>query len=97
MVDSALFSCDKLDYGTPDDLFNALHKMYSFECDASATAENTKLPVFFSPDENALKQDWSKYKSVWLNPPYGRNIGEWIAKAANESKKGTTVVCCLQD
>jgi hypothetical protein len=29
---------------------------------------------------------------VWLNPPYGRTIKDWVAKAEAESKKGCTVV-----
>ena len=32
-------------------------------------------------------------RTVWLNPPYGRQIGRWVAKAAEEARKpGTTVV-----
>jgi hypothetical protein len=33
--------------------------------------------------------------AVWLNPPYGRAIKEFVAKADAESKKGITVVCLV--
>jgi phage N-6-adenine-methyltransferase len=34
-------------------------------------------------------------KAVWLNPPYGRNIGAWLRKAADEAEKGCRVVCLV--
>ena len=30
-----------------------------------------------------------------MNPPYGRQIGEWVAKAWRESLSGSTVVCLI--
>lgn len=33
--------------------------------------------------------------SVWLNPPYGREIGKWVQKAWEESQKPDTVVVML--
>jgi site-specific DNA-methyltransferase (adenine-specific) len=30
-----------------------------------------------------------------MNPPYGREIGQWVKKAYNESRNGATVVCLL--
>jgi site-specific DNA-methyltransferase (adenine-specific) len=32
---------------------------------------------------------------TYCNPPYGRQIGAWIKKAYDESKKGKTVVMLL--
>ena len=34
-------------------------------------------------------------QTVWLNPPYGRTIGQWVRKAYEESRQGATVVCLL--
>ena len=30
-----------------------------------------------------------------MNPPYGREIGKWMKKAYQESKKGIIVVCLI--
>jgi site-specific DNA-methyltransferase (adenine-specific) len=30
-----------------------------------------------------------------MNPPYGREITQWVKKAWEESQKGATVVCLL--
>ncbi len=32
---------------------------------------------------------------VWLNPPYGRTIGNWMRKAFEESQRGALVVCLV--
>ena len=34
-------------------------------------------------------------ETVWLNPPYGREIGRWVKKAWEESQKPGTVVVLL--
>ena len=59
-----------------------------------ALPDNTKCNNYFTPDVDGLKQDW---KGVcWMNPPYGRVIGDWVQKAYEESEKhGSTVVCLL--
>lgn len=44
--------------------------------------------------EDGLAQSWAN-ETVFMNPPYGRVIGDWIAKAYEESQKGATVVCLI--
>lgn len=34
-------------------------------------------------------------RRVFCNPPYGRQIGKWVAKCAEESKKPNTLVVML--
>ena len=37
--------------------------------------------------------NWGKAgDSIWVNPPYGRSIGQWIDKAIEQSALGRTVV-----
>lgn len=45
---------------------------------------------------DGLAQSWAGER-VWLNPPYGRQIGAWIRKAWEESQKGErpALVACL--
>ena len=33
--------------------------------------------------------------AVFCNPPYGRKLGDWIKKAHDESKNGTTIVLLI--
>lgn len=88
------FSSNTDQWETPQELFDHLHKLFRFDLDVCALKENSKCRKFFSPKDDGLSKDW--IGSCWMNPPYGRNIGNWIEKAHKESmKKGTTVVCLL--
>lgn len=51
--------------------------------DLAATAENAKAPVFFTPADDSLSQDWRCLSGnlAWLNPPFG-HLGPWVRKAA---------------
>lgn len=86
------FSSKSSEWETPKNIFNLLNREFSFELDAAATNENKLCDKFFTQNENALIQDWSKYYSVWCNPPYGRLISKFVKKGYEESLKGSTVV-----
>lgn len=90
---SALYSSESEEWGTPDWLFNRLHQRFSFRLDVCATAENAKCEHFFTKEQDALQHHW-RNQNCWMNPPYGRNIGDWVRKAFYESFQ-KTVVCLL--
>ena len=78
---------------TPQDLFDRLNAIHHFTLDVCATAENAKCHHYLSPEIDGLSKDW---KGVcWMNPPYGKEIGKWVAKALQESLEGAKVVCLL--
>jgi phage N-6-adenine-methyltransferase len=103
MVAKALFSSATDEWSTPQQFFDELHKEFRFTLDAAATRENAKCDVCYTRQSDALRHDWAdeladiglKWGAVWMNPPYGRGIGAWVAKAFEESRKGLTVVCLL--
>ena len=81
---------------TPDSLFKALDAEFGFDLDAAADEQNSKVQRYITREENALSVDWSERGStVWLNPPYGRDIPLWMSKAYEESRKGVTVVVLI--
>ncbi|MCG8711080.1 hypothetical protein JHU04_004443 [Brenneria sp. 4F2] len=43
---------------TPDRVFNNLHREFGFTIDGAASANNAKLPRFWSRHDDALRQDW---------------------------------------
>ena len=94
MNTATMFSSKKHDWETPDEFFTELNKEFNFTLDVCAHKHNAKLPRYFSPEENGLKQDWSKER-CYMNPPYGREIEKWVKKAYEESKKGALVVALL--
>jgi len=96
MIDKALFSSEKQDWGTPKDLFNRLHNRFRFDVDLAADTENYLLPQYITAAQDSLSEDWSQYGTTgWLNPPYGRGIDEWVDKAVRETRKGFTTVMLI--
>jgi len=71
-----------IEWSTPYELFNRLNKEFDFNLDVCATDTNAKCDMYYTKAENGLEQDWSGYR-CWMNPPYGREIGEWMKKAAD--------------
>ena len=80
-------------WATPQDLFNKLNNVFNFDLDVCALPENAKCERYFTPEADGLKQEWKGM--CWMNPPYGREISDWIQKAVLATKKGSTVVALL--
>lgn len=88
------FSSATNEWATPQALFDALNEKYAFTLDPCSDGLNAKCSKFFTEKDDGLSQDWSQ-DTVFMNPPYGRAIGDWIRKAYEESVKGATVVCLI--
>lgn len=93
-MNKTLFSSNSEEWATPGDFFEELNRESKFDLDPCATAENHKTPKFFTKEQNGLLQDWGG-RRVFCNPPYGRKIGDWIAKAYEEGHKDGTIVVLL--
>ncbi|MCP4742434.1 MAG: phage N-6-adenine-methyltransferase [Actinomycetales bacterium] len=92
------FSSDRMDWATPWSLFQCLHAEFGFTLDAAASAQNAKCAAFLTEEQNSLDADWLELSAggrVWLNPPYGRSIGDWIFKCAHEAKRGARIVALV--
>lgn len=87
------FSSDKMDYGTPQWFFDFWNERFYFDVDVCADANNHKMPNYYDLKKDALSISWKKQK-CWMNPPYGRDIANWMKKAYEEAKEGA-LVCCL--
>lgn len=78
---------------TPQDLFDSLNDEFHFELDVCALPENAKCEKFYTPAQDGLAQPWRGV--CWCNPPYGREIGEWVRRGLFVSAAGSTVVMLL--
>lgn len=85
------YSSKSNEWGTPQEFFDKLNHEFAFTIDVAATPENAKCPRFYTADDNGLTQDWAGER-VWVNPPYGRDIGKWIKKAATEKSEITVML-----
>lgn len=74
-------------WATPQWLFDQLDEEFHFTLDPCSTHDNAKCERHFTEAENGLNQTWAP-ETVWMNPPYGREISGWVRKAYEESRGG---------
>lgn len=86
----AMFSSATSEWATPPEFFKALDAEFHFTLDVCATAGNAKCRNYFTVEQDGLAQPWSGV--CWCNPPYGRQVGAWVKKAAESD---ATVVMLL--
>lgn len=92
-------------WSTPRSFYLKVDEEFNFTLDAAALQSSTLVVMnWYGPDhpevdrQDAFKRDWTvdaQGGPIWLNPPYGKTIKEWMKKADEESKKGSTVVCLV--
>ena len=93
-MDKVLFSSKKMDWETPQSFFDELNKEFNFNLDVCADDFNHKCEEYFTKEIDGLKQNWGG-KRVFCNPPYGREIYEWVKKCNEESQKENTIIVLL--
>ena len=94
MNNELMFSSKTDLWSTPNDFFDKLNDEFRFTLDPCSTHENAKCYKHFTEEENGLLQDWGN-EVVFCNPPYGRQIKDWVKKSYEESQKGNTTVVML--
>ena len=89
---------------TPKAFFDELDKEFHFTLDAAASLSSAVVPNYFGLDHknldyrNALNSNWLEASGggwVFLNPPYGKEIGQFMNKANEEAKVGTKIVALV--
>ena len=88
-----MFSSKTDIWETPKDLFDTLNKEFNFTLDVCALPENAKCEKYYTPENNGLSQNWDGI--IWCNPPYGKQINDWVKRALYSSVDGNTVVMLL--
>jgi phage N-6-adenine-methyltransferase len=82
------------EWATPQELFDRLDAEFNFTLDPCATPENAKCQKFYTKEQDGLSRCWCN-EIVFMNPPYRREIGKWMAKAYESAQRGATVVCLI--
>ncbi len=82
-MNKSLFSSDRDDWETPSYLFDELNSEFHFTLDPCCSFNNRKCEKYYTKNDNGLVQDWNG-EVVFCNPPYGRNIKDWVKKAFEE-------------
>ena len=94
MITKGMMSSLTDQWATPWYFFDALDREFHFTLDVCAGEYNHKVDRYFDESADGLAQDWTK-DVCWMNPPYGRVIEKWMAKAAETGRNGGIVVCLV--
>ena len=87
----------KTDWQTPQHILDGARRYWGGQipCDVATTPQNpTRARRFFAPpDSDGLLETWPA--EWWINPPYGKVLKTWLAKAAQEARWGGTGIALL--
>lgn len=86
------FSSATDNWSTPQDFYDNLNSIFDFTLDPCASDDNHKAPKYFTEADDGLSRSWDGER-VFMNPPYGREIGKWVEKASKQV--GGFAVCLL--
>ena len=78
-----MFSNKSNEWATPQSLFDELNAEFHFTLDPCADDINHKCDKYYTVNDDGLVQDWSGER-VFCNPPYGRQVGNWVKKCFSE-------------
>ena len=88
------YSSKSNEWDTPQDFYNKLNARFSFTLDPCCTEASAKCSNYYTAEDDGLSKSWAG-QTVFMNPPYGRQISKWIKKAYEESQNENTTVVCL--
>ena len=89
-----MFSSATDKWDTPADLVADLATVFDWDLDVCASGPNV-CENYYTEADNSLLKIWLGL--CWMNPPYGRGISQWVARAVGQSEahRNTTVVCLV--
>ena len=82
-INGGLFTSATAHWSTPVELYEKLDNEFHFNDD----------PCPLHSETDGLNRAWGE--RTFMNPPYGRQIGDWLRKAYEESQLGKTIVCLI--
>ena len=82
-MNKGLFTSLRLDWRTPQALYQELDEEFHFDHD----------PCPYSASLDGLVMPWGKRNFV--NPPYGRQVGKWVKRGWEVAHEGALVVMLL--
>jgi phage N-6-adenine-methyltransferase len=86
-----------LDYQTPENILECVRAYFAgpIPLDPATAANNpTQAIRYYTPNDDGLLWDWLPF-GVFVNPPYGSEMRNWLGKIAHEAKSGTEILALL--
>jgi hypothetical protein len=90
MMNKALLKSERPDWNTPQNFLEYVYRFFPSgldidPCSNDASLVKASVAMKGPPGRDGLMEAWSG--NVYVNPPYGRNIGHWIEKICREAKR----------
>jgi hypothetical protein len=88
--------CMDTTWQTPPELVTAVRRYFGgrIPFDAATAPNNPcKARRFITAAEDGLAMRWPR--RVWVNPPYGKALGIWLPKIADEAELGSEIITLL--
>ena len=92
-MNPALLSSKNMCWCTPQKFFNDLNDEFHFVLDAAATPESAKCPVFFTPEQDGLKQSWQLGGQCSAIPHMGAILKNGFKKHGKKHKTAQRLFC----
>lgn len=92
--------CRSIEHYTPKNVVDAVHNYFKLRgfpgilLDPATSADNPTVAAnWYTKEHNGLAHPWPN--GTFVNPPYGREIRQWVAKIIDEAKQGREIVALL--
>jgi len=92
-------------WGTPPKYVNAIKAFWNGIIDLDPCSNEYSIvhaaTEFRLPTKDGLKEDWSKFKHIYVNPPYGADrlrhtsIKDWLGKCARTYQENAAEIIAL--
>lgn len=95
----ALFMSNDMTWCTPEVVLERVRRVGKIgldPCSNGRSIVHARIQFRGPPGEDGLAEQWTGYlkdgELAYVNPPYGRAIGQWVAKCALETMDGAEVI-----
>lgn len=93
-INKTLYSSQTGEWKTPPELYDKLNQEFHFTLDPCTTVDNPLgTDWFYIKEVDGLKQNW--FGNVFVNPPYGRQVRDWLQKGIEQLTNCYVIVYLL--
>jgi len=93
------------DWNTPPKYVDAIRDYFNGSISLDPCSNDTSIVCaeteFRLPNQDGLMEDWERYPTIFVNPPYGRDrnrgtsISDWLRKCAEAGDMGCEVIALV--
>lgn len=96
--------CLSTEYWTPDEIMDPVREYFGGTIDldpATHPSNPTRARFFFTEADDGLAQSWNidadpdYFADIFVNPPFGKGLRDWVKKIREAAERGHRVVALL--